>query len=344
VDRQGDYVVTLRDAAGGTTSITAMIPAEAPTVDSGSRNAVLSGTGTASIDINIAELPAFNAPDAIASLEVLTQNGVTATVLDPTNLRLSTTALAGGTATYRVTDIDGEVSNIGTLTLSVSASIAANDATVDAPANASAPVNLAALVSVPVGQTFSVSISQQPTRNRGRGTGSASAPVGGVTTYVAPLGVLSHFGSTQVDATDSFEYRACFVAQPATCDTGTITVRVNGTRSFANVRTNMLNNCSSGCHELPPAGAALVVSNVLTAKQLYCNVRTGSSIIGGTGNEPAGTAYVNIATPTLSLVWRKPNGQDQHGGGGFASVAAVILDWLEEGAYFTEDANQTCPP
>jgi mono/diheme cytochrome c family protein len=344
VDRQGDYAVTLRDAAGATATIIATIPAEAPTVGSGARNAVLSGGGTASIDINITALPGFRAPDAIASIEVLTQNGVTATALDTTNLRVSTTALAGGTATYRVTDIDGEVSNTGTITLSVSAAIAANDATVDSPANGGTTVDLAALVSVPVGQTFSVAISQQPTRNRGRGTGSASAPVGGVTSYVAPLGVLSHFGSTQVDATDSFEYRACFVAQPATCDTGTITVRVNGTRSFANVRTNMLNTCASGCHEIPPAGAALVMSNVLTSKQLYCNVRTGTSITGGTGNEPAGTAYVNIATPTSSLVYRKPNGQDLHGGGGFATVAAAILEWLDEGAYFTEGANQTCPP
>jgi hypothetical protein len=257
---------------------------------------------------------------------------------------LSTSTLAGGTATYRVTDIDGEVSNTGTITLLVSAAIAANDATVDAPANGGVTVALATLVSVPPGETFSLTIAQQPTRDRGRGTGSASAPVGGQTSYVAPLGVVSHFGGVQLDATDSFEYRACFVAQPATCDTGTITVRLIGTRSFANVSTNVLNNCSSGCHDGPPAGAALLMSSTITSKQMYCNIRTGTAITGGSGTEPAGTAYVNIAVPASSLFYRKPSGLDGHGGGAFPSVAAVILDWLNEGAYFTEAANQSCPP
>jgi mono/diheme cytochrome c family protein len=343
-DRQGDYVVTLRDAAGSTATITATIPVEGPTVGSGSRNVVLFGSGAATIDVNVTALAGFRAPDAIASIEVLTQSGVTATVLDPTSLRLSTSTLAGGTATYRVTDIDGEVSNVGTITLSVSAAIAANDATVDAQANGGVTVNLASLVSVPPGEAFSLTINQQPTRNRGRGTGSASAPSGGQTNYTAPLGVLSHFGSIQVDLTDSFEYRACFVAQPATCDTGTITVRLNGTRSFANVSTNVLSNCASGCHDGPPAGAALLMSNAISSKQLYCNIRTGTSIIGGSGTEAAGTPYVNIVVPASSLFYRKPSGLDGHGGGAFASVAAVILDWLNEGAYFTEGANQSCPP
>ena len=343
-DRQGDYVVTLRDGAGGTAAITATIPAEAPVVGSGSRNVVLSGTSAASIDINITALPGYRAPDAIASIEVLTQTGVTTTVLDPTNLRLSTASLAGGSATYRVTDIDGEVSNTGTITLVVSAAIAANDATVDSPANGSVGVDLASLVSVPAGQTFSVTISQQPTRDRGRGTGSASAPIGGQTSYVAPLGVVSHFNGTQVDATDSFEYRACFVAQPATCDTGTITVRLNGARSFANVRNDILGTCAAGCHENPQVGAALVMSSAISSKQMYCNIRTGTSVTGGTGTELAGTAYVNIAVPAASLVYRKPSGLDGHGGGTFAGIATVILDWLNEGAYFTEAASQTCPP
>jgi mono/diheme cytochrome c family protein len=343
-DRQGDYVVTLRDAVGGTATITATIPVEGPTVGSGSSNVVLSGTSAASIDIDVTSVPGFRAPDAIASMEVLAQTGVTATVLDPTHLRLSTTSLAGGTANYRVTDIDGEVSNTGVITLSVSAAIAANDATVDAQANGSVSVNLASLVSVPPGESFSLTITQQPTRDRGRGTGSASAPVGGQTTYVAPLGVLSHFGSIQVDATDTFVYRACFVAQPATCDTGTIAVRLNGTRSFANVSTNILSTCSAGCHEGPPSGAALLMSNVIGSKQMYCNIRTGTSITGGSGTEAAGTPYVSIAVPANSLVYRKPSGLDGHGGGAFASVAAVILDWLNEGAYFTEDASQICPP
>jgi hypothetical protein len=53
---------------------------------------------------------------------------------------------------------------------------------------------------------------------------------------------------------------------------------------------------------------------------------------------------VSIAVPASSLVYRKPSGLDGHGGGTFAGVAAIILDWLNEGAYFTEDASQTCPP
>jgi hypothetical protein len=343
-DRQGDYLLTLRDASGATTTITAMIPVEAPVVGSGARNVVLSA-GPASLDINIAALPGFRAPDALSSIEVLTQSDVTATVLDTTNLRLSTSALAGGSMTYRVTDVDGDVSNIGTITVSVSASIAANDATINVTANSSLNVELAPLVSVPTGQTFSLVITQQPTRNRGRGTGAASAPTpAGRTTYVAPLGVLSHFGGISVDATDSFEYRACFVDQPGTCDTGTITVRLNGTRSFANVRTDILGSCAAACHENVQVGAALVMNGAISSKQLYCNIRTGTSVTGSTGTEAAGTAYVNIGTPTSSLVYRKPSGLDNHFGGTFSTVAAAVLEWLDEGAYFTEGANQTCPP
>jgi hypothetical protein len=77
---------------------------------------------------------------------------------------------------------------------------------------------------------------------------------------------------------------------------------------------------------------------------MYCNIRTGTSIVRGSGTEPAGTAYVSVAAPSSSLIYRKPNNLDGHGGGGFPAVAAVILEWLNEGAYFTEDASQTCPP
>lgn len=339
VDRQGDYVVTLRDARGGTATITATIPAEAPTVGSASRSSVLPGSGPASTDVDIRTLPGFNAPDAIASMEVLTQSDVTATVLDATHLRLSTTSLDGGSATYRVTDIDGEVSNIGTITLTVSAAIAADDATIEVDANSSEPVDLESLVSVPLGQTVALTISQQPTRDRGRGPGSASVPVSGETLYVAPLGVLSHFGTTQVDATDSFVYRACFADQPATCDTGRITVRLNGTAaaSFANVRTTLVNSSCSSCHSAPRIDAEIVIRGDITAKQLYCNIRTGASI-DGEGD------YVDLADPDNSLVYRKPNGQASHGGPTFPTEAAAILAWIEEGAYYTEEANQTCPP
>lgn len=344
VDRQGDYLITLRDASGGTATMTATIPVEGPAAGSGARNVVLSSGSTASLDVNITTLPGFSAPDAIAGIEILTQGGVSATVLDTTSLHLSTSSLAGGTVTYRVTDIDGDVSNIGTITVSVSAAIAANDATVDVQANNSFNVELAPLVSVPAGQAFTLAIVQQPTRNRGRGTGSASSPtLTGQTTYVAPLGVLSHFGGTQVDTTDSFQYRACFVDQPATCDTGTITVRLNGTRSFANVRTDILGTCASGCHEAAQVGAALIMNGVISSKQMYCNIRIGTSITGNTGTEPAGTPYVNIAVPSSSLIHRKPSGEENHYGGTFTPIATAILEWLNEGAYFTEDANQSCP-
>lgn len=343
-DRQGDYVVTLRDASGRTATLTASIASEGPMAGSGSSNVVLS-SGTASIDIDVTALPGYRAPDAITHLEVLTQNDVSATVLGTTGLHLTTSSLAGGTATYRLTDIDGDVSNIGTVTLTVSASIAANDATVAVQANGSANVQLAPLVSVPDGQAFTLQITQQPTRNRGRGTGSASAPtLAGQTTYVAPAGVLSHFGGIQVDATDSFQYRACFVSQPATCDTGTITVRLDGTRSFDNVRNQILGTCAMGCHQGPQDGAALIMNHDISPKQMYCNIRMGTSVEGSSGTEPLGTAYVNIVTPSSSLIYRKPSRLDGHGGGGpFPEIATAIVDWINEGAYFTEGANQSCP-
>jgi hypothetical protein len=87
-------------------------------------------------------------------------------------------------------------------------------------------------------------------------------------------------------------------------------------------------------------------SGSANSKAFYCAL-LGRSTTGGTGTETNGTSYLNLTTPTSSLLYRKPNGQDAHGGGGplDAATLTAIAKWITEGAYYTEgDLNhQTCP-
>jgi hypothetical protein len=264
--------------------------------------------------------------------------------------------------------VDGDQSASGLITINVSASIVANDATISISTNGAGVINLSNLVSA-ASQPFTLTITAQPAVNRGRGTGSVTAPAGGNVTYTAPHGVTSHFGATLISAAgvDSFVYQACFTLQPGVCDTGTVTVNLVGSIDFTNVLNKLTTECSA-CHNVtPPVGAVVgdanpnyqvhPITNATTLapyntvplrKAFYCMYFINAPL-----NESApNPKYIDTVSPESSFIFRKPQGLENHGGGDLtvggsdaSAVAAIdtVIRWIDEGAYFTESSNQTCP-
>lgn len=367
-DLQGDYTLMLTDESGvSSATATARVLVAAPSAGSDTRNVVLDSTGAASIDVDVMQLSGSQSRDPLSALNITGVTGITASVQSVTStsavLHVNISSLAGGVVTYTLTDSDGDQSGAGTITVNVSASIVANDATVTVNTNGSGVINLSNLVSA-AAQPYTLSIQTQPAVNRGRGTGSVTAPVGGNVTYTAPPGVTSHIGATLISAQsiDSFEYRACFSAQPAVCDTGTVTVNLRGSSTFNGVVLQMGTICSL-CHSMtPPVGGAVGDANpnyiiqditdtttlapydtVNARKAFYCMLMTNAPL-----NESTGAAYINIASPASSFIYLKPQGMESHGGGTLYTDTSVpplstFYNWINEGAYFTESANQSCP-
>ncbi|MES1196705.1 MAG: hypothetical protein ABUL58_07160, partial [Steroidobacter sp.] len=82
---------------------------------------------------------------------------------------------------------------------------------------------------------------------------------------------------------------------------------------------------------------------VTARKAFYCMLMTNTPL-----NEVSGAAYVDVAAPASSFIFRKPQGLEGHKGGVVASDTTVpplstIYNWINEGAYFTESSNQNCP-
>jgi len=372
-DVQGDYTITLTDKAGvSTTTAVARVLVAAPTAGNGTRNVVLDNTGNATIDVDVMQLAGSQSRDPLSAASIVSVNGAAATVQSVTAtsavLHINVSSLSGGTVTYRLTDIDGDQSGTGVITVNVSASIVANDATVSVNTNGNGVINLSNLVSA-ASQPFTLSIVTQPSINRGRGAGTVTSPSGGNVTYTAPPGTTSHFGSTLISAAsiDSFVYQACFTLQPSVCDTGTVTINLIGSRDFKNVLTQMTGECSL-CHNVtPPVGGAVgdanpnyqihPLTNVTTLapyntvtlrKAFYCMLISNTPLNEVSPNP----MYVNVVSPASSFIYRKPQGLENHGGGDLTaggSDASVlnaldtIYQWINEGAYFTESATQSCP-
>jgi len=216
----------------------------------------------------------------------------------------------------------------------------------------SSTINLRALIQPTFAQNaVTFSLVQAPSLSRFRGPGSVTSVAGGSTVYTAPKGVMSNFQGVTVGPNDSFVYRACLISDPGECATGTITLRLDGSQSFATIENLARGTCAGGCHENAQTGANLRMFPTVaeqSSKALYCAIRNGSSATGGSGTEAANTPYVNLSSSdsTVSLFYRKPSGLDGHGGGGPLGTAAqrqAIATWIAEGAYFTSGSVQTCP-
>jgi hypothetical protein len=79
-------------------------------------------------------------------------------------------------------------------------------------------------------------------------------------------------------------------------------------------------------------------------KAYYCLFKTNSPLNEST----VGVTYIDTTNPAASLLFRKPQGLDGHKGGTRFSDPSIpplstIYEWINEGAYFTESTNQSCP-
>jgi hypothetical protein len=397
-DLQGDYVLALTDMTGASTSVIANVATVAPVAGSGAVTISLGvgGNGT-SPAIDVTALSGFSSRDTVTAISnVVASPALTVTVLSATTLSISTNSLVGGTVSYQLIDADGDVStNVGTITVSASAGLSIGSSpTLTVPANSTnVSIALASFVNNPANQPLVFTILSTPTLSRtltldnnfadatNRQTQSLAVgsivlnnATSGATSYNAPKGVLSQFAGRTMGAQDSFTYRACFAAQPATCTgTGTVTISLTSPtgQSFSGLTQSLISASCNGCHGAPPVGSRLQIPNTVPAsgsvesKAFYCVVR-GLSLDGGgsestSGNEPLNTPYVHLSAPIESLLYRKPQATQgcsapawmQIGGGpalchgagtqwldpldaNDAVVLNAIQQWFIEGAYFTE--------
>jgi hypothetical protein len=177
-------------------------------------------------------------------------------------------------------------------------------------------------------------------------------------TYSAPARAISRFSGALVGADDDYyEYQACFADQPTVCDIGRVTVRINGSAPFASIAPILSNTnpggCASGCHltDQSASGASWTLLGVDLNEQsaVRCAIiKTGiiSTFLPPLDAADLGKPLVNLADPSQSLLYRKPQGEDLHGGGNTnltATELSAILAWIEEGGYNTAGADQSCP-
>jgi len=294
--------------------------------------------------VNVLAAASLGDPPVTVSIDGAT-TGLMASVDANQRVVVTPTTVQGGTVTYRITDVDGGVENsdAGTISVTVNASITANN--IPATVNANTSNNQIVLNSAIAAQSQPVTVSL---------VGTGATTIGGTVTvidcgsnrcarYTPPAARITIFGSTRIAGADTFEYRACFAAQPATCDNGTVVVEIAGSANaaFSTVATIMRDGPCLGCHSpVPPFGAvwSLPDSNA-TDKQAWCAVRFQSGV-----DEPvANTPLVNTGNPAASLLYRKPQGLDGHAFMLTEANAAPILNWIREGGAFTSGTSQTCP-
>jgi cytochrome c5 len=364
-DRQGDYTIQLSAYDGTQTSIVATVPVSAPVAGSARREVTIGAGGTGSIVVDVTTLAGFASIDPLTQIAIVEQSGVTAVARSEREIEISNITLAGGYVRYRLFDVDGDPSDdpnstqdddrIGRIDLDATTTLTAGDLDITVPVNgSSAPINLRSLIQPAFAQNaVTFRLVTAPSLSRFRGTGSVSAVTGGTTVYTAPKGVMTTYQNITVGTHDTFEYEACLIADPEECDRGTIRVRLEGSlavnaQSFTGINNIARTTCASGCHENVQDGAQLMIfpaENQQSSKSLYCALRYGTAISGGSGTEAPGTAYANLTSPTQSLLYRKAGGLDNHGGGIPADdeERSAILNWIDQGAYFTEGPNQTCP-
>ncbi|HEU5136370.1 MAG TPA: hypothetical protein VFU13_14570 [Steroidobacteraceae bacterium] len=302
---------------------------------------------TASIDLNATRTVDVLTPASLGDPPVTVSidsapAGMSVSVDASQRIVVTPTTIQGGTVTYRITDVDGGVENSDTATIAVSvnASIAADNIPATFNANTSNnEIVLSSEVSAQF-QPFTVILVGNGTTTAGGAVTVVDCGANRCARYTPPAATITIFGTTRIAPADSFVYRACFVAQPANCDNGTVTIDIAGSAAFSTVASIMKGTCLS-CHSpAPPAGAVWGLPDAnATDKQAWCAVRFQNGV-----DEPApNTPLVNTANPTASLLYRKPQGFDTHVVMLSEANAAPILNWIREGGAFTGGTSQTCP-
>lgn len=373
VDVKGDYTVTLETASNVTQAVTLARldrPIQLPVI---AQQLLSPAAGQNTRDVVIA---AAGGDGGLTLGSVASGNTgiVQAQLLDNQTVRLTGLNVSDTTVpiTYAVTDGDGDVA-LGQFSAAVKAGLTANSFTSAAAsvwptgtAGVALPINLMAQVTSVAGQELEFFVSNPAGivgSNGVRGTVSVGLNTGAVT-YTPPSGTMSQFdigGGTVVVLTgvgvahDSFSYTVRYRDDPTTMATGTVTVPIQGSAasnvSFQSLYTDDLtNNCSSGCHTGAGAPAWFSTTPLTAAKETFCNLRTGADNVQVANS---GNLYVNVANPSVSAMYLKPTGGLNHqlGGNindpgvavGNATLHQKILNWINEGAYFTNGANQDCP-
>jgi hypothetical protein len=196
-------------------------------------------------------------------------------------------------------------------------------------------------------------------RDGNRGTVSVGLN-SGLVTYTPPQGRMSQFRSgpaTVVGLTaggnaqhDTFTYTVRYRDDTTTTATGTVTVPIEGNNtsnvSFASLYGGAPNDLNGNCSACHASAATAPAWFNATQKTTFCNLRAGSD----SNQAPdSGVAYVDAGSPSSSALYRKPSGDAamNHQGAniveGTADLRAKILNWISEGAYYTNSASQDCP-
>lgn len=202
----------------------------------------------------------------------------------------------------------------------------------------------------------------------------------GIVSYKPPAGRMTRFvrtgGATvALDASDRFQYEVCYVNDPSICANNTVTVTIEGREDQQNILFSGLHTSNSnafnasatadcaGCHGnagYPPW------LNLGSAKATYCALVQGSD--GGLNRDPnvygydSGRAFVIRGAPGTSAIYLKgqgklgheqpvdfvpaPGSDDSTVNGsveGTTTLHQLILNWIAEGAYFTDASDQSCP-
>jgi hypothetical protein len=269
---------------------------------------------------------------------------------------ISLVAVGDGELSYEITDVDGDTA-VGSIDINV-LTIGASDLFAAASANTSVEIDVSGSVVSSDGE-FEVFLVSGPTLDGTLGTkGAASCSLQGICNYDPPTATITRFAGgvplnrDGVDiGPDSFVYKACLVAQPMVCDSGTASIHIDGQSPFAPVADLVKNNCTS-CHQTAQPGAVWLLAEGAAASErdVWCAVAlptlTGSEA-GGLYPGDGLRTMINPASPQESLLYVKPNAIGVSHGGGDRNVSDEMLDailnWIREGGAYTADASQNCP-
>ena len=379
VDKKGTYGVALETATNVTTSreqTRVNNPIQIPSIAQQTLSPVAPGNSS-DIPINAA---GGEGDLVITNLTSADPSRVTAVLVGPQAIRI--TGLGSGqpvTVSFNVVDGDGD-SEPASFSVRVNADLTANSFIAPAVATrrvgtsgAATPIQLRTRVSGAVaGQTLRFVLPNLTTSLGG--TLTLTDVTNGTVMYTPPAGRMSQFrvGSAVTVFTggdrsgaDSFDYTVRYEADATASPVpAQVTVPIEGNSAnnvlftqLYNGKTTPVADAFSGfstdcddCHERTTGVPALDRLWFLPdEKNTYCGLRKRKD-----ENEPynSANAYVNLVTPSDSALYLKPTGGLHHqqadatlAGNSVGSVKlhAAILQWIQEGAYYTSVASQVCP-
>lgn len=360
VDLKGDYIVSLsindtvpaavKPRSRADTTPQAKPPKTHPVIYKG--NAVLvdvtgefdEGDGTKSL---LGSTVASTEPALVEAVAVNGQVRLTALSMHDTDIEV----------TYSVADGDGDQAE-GSLFVHVVGSLSASPVPTDTAVRRTGAIDDQAIDLALGGATILTGVNLQYCLLSGTdcdadgtitpslgGSAVLTDATSGAVRYTPPAGVMSTFirsggARTSLGTPATFRYRVCYEGETnaGNCEENTVTVDLQGREAdgailFSKLHTNAVdghsfNNQCSGCHADGANGGWLHDSD----KDTFCSL--------------VNDGYVVRTAPGTSQIHTKPNGGHLAAPTtkGSQDTRDRILRWIEEGAYYTDDTSQTCPP